>query len=183
MRRLTSAFLVTCLVAVGAGPAIAQEPSPSPTAPEQRAEIGGVGFAVTFPEGWLVETRGGESQAVSAHGSARCQPNGHPLPETVDDPVAALDKVAAIFPVFSDDGPMPVIETSEIESPAGRAVRFIADYALDDDLVEGYDARYGTTYILTDGRVLLFLGCWAPERPADDWLSIAETIEFLPEEE
>ena len=170
-------------MAVGAGPAIAQEPSLSPTAPEQRAEIGGVGFAVTFPEGWLVETTFGEARAVSPDGSTVCLPTGNPLPETVDDPVAALDKVAAIFPVFSDDGPMPVIETSEIELPAGRAIRFIADYALDDDLVEGYDARYGTTYILTDGRVLLFLGCWAPERPADDWLSIAEGIEFLPAEE
>jgi hypothetical protein len=183
MRRLTAALLISGLVCASGVPASAQSPSPSLTALEGRAEIGGVGFAVTFPEGWLVETRGGESQAVSADGSALCQPNSSSIDEPVDDPEAVLDKVAAIFPVFSDDGPMPVIETSEIELPAGRAVRFIADYALDDDLVEGYDARYGTTYILTDGRVLLFLGCWAPERPSDDWLSIAETIEFLPAEE
>lgn len=183
MRRLITTFLVTGLLGVGTGPAIAQGPSPSPTALEGPAEISGVGFSVTFLEGWVVETTFGEARAVSPDGSTGCLPTGHLLPETVDDPVAALDKVAAIFPVFSDDGPMPVIETSEIELPAGRAVRFIADYALDDDLVEGYDARYGTTYILTDGRVLLFLGCWAPERPADDWLSIAKTIEFLPAEE
>lgn len=182
MRRLIITFLVTCLLGTGTGAAIAQEPSPSLTALEPRAEISGVGFAVTFPEGWLVETRGGELQAVSADGSALCQPNSSSIDVPVDDPEAVLDKLAAIFPVFSDDGPMPVIETTEIELPAGRAVRFIADYALDDGLVEGYDARYGTTYLMTDGRVLLFFACWAPERPDDDWLTIAETIEFLPEE-
>jgi hypothetical protein len=184
MGRLASAFLATCRLVVGASSAIAQEPSPSPSALEQRAEINGTGFVVTFPEGWLVETRYGQLQAVSADGSAWCYPSGERVPEPVDDPEALLDRFAAIFPVFSDDGvPMPVIETSEIELPAGRTVRFIADYALDDGLVEGYDARYDTTYILTDGRILFFLGCLAPERPDDDWLSIAETIEFLPAEE
>jgi hypothetical protein len=184
MRRSTIAFLVAFLLTIGAGSVVvAQSPSSSPTAPEPRAEINGVGFGVTFPEGWLVETRGGESQAVSADGSALCQPNAERSDEPIDDPAAFLDKVAAMVPNFSDGEPMPVIETSEIELPAGRAVRFIADYALDDDLVEGYDARYATTYILTDSHTLLFLGCWAPERPDDDWLSIAESIEFLPEEQ
>jgi hypothetical protein len=32
---------------------------------------------------------------------------------------------------------------------------------------------------MTDGASLVFLGCRASERRADDWLPIAETIEFL----
>ncbi len=184
MRRLVIMLLATCLLGISAGPAVvAQSPSPDSVGFGKRVEEPEMGFAATFPEGWVVETTFGEARVVSPDGSTVCLPTGHRVDEPIDDPAAALDQIAAMFPVFADDGPMPIIDTSEFELPAGRAIRFIADYALDDGLVEGYDARYATTYILTDGRVLLFLGCWAPERPDDDWLSIAETIEFLPAEE
>ena len=42
------------------------------------------------------------------------------------------------------------------------------------------EGRFVTTYLLSDGQVLAFFGLWANERPEDDWLSIAETFEFLP---
>lgn len=171
-------------VAGGLEETLIQEPSHSPTVPQEQAEISGSGFVVTFPQGWIIETRyGTQLHGVSPDGSAWCFPSGQPIPEPVDDLEALLDDVAAIFPVFSEDEPMPIIETSEVELPAGRAVRFISDYALDDGLAEDYGARFVTTYILTDGRTLLILGCSAAARPDDDWQSVAESVEFVPEEE
>jgi hypothetical protein len=188
MRRLTIAFLISCLLGISAGSAVvAQTPSPSPSldAVPLRVEVPEAGFAATFPEGWVVETIFGDSGVVSPDASTRCLTFGERFDERIDDPAAFLDKIAAIWPNFSDDGPLPVIETSEIELPAGRAIRFIADFTLDPEFDESDSdsARYLTTYILTDGLGFLTLACYAPERPDDDWLSIAETIEFLPIEE
>ena len=44
------------------------------------------------------------------------------------------------------------------------------------------EGRFVTTYLLSDGQVLAFFGCWANERPEDGWLALAETFEFLPAE-
>ena len=143
-----------------------------------------MGYAATFPEGWVVESQpSGEARVVSPDGNTACLPTGELADGPIDDPAAVLDRVAAIFPNFSDDGPAPVIETSEIELPAGRAIRFVLDQALVPNPVEEGYARYNTYYILVNDFGLLFFLCWGPERPDDDWLSIAETIEFLPAEE
>ncbi len=187
MRRLMITLLAACLLGASAGPAMAQSPSPSPLGVGERVEVPGVGFAATFPEGWIIEASGGQSYVVSSDRSTRCGTFGERFDEPIDDPAASLDELAAIYPVFSDDEPMPIIDTSEIELPAGRAIRFIADYSLDPEFDPefdgGKDATYVTTYIMVDSLRVLFLGCYAPERPDDDWLSIAETIEFLPIEE
>lgn len=184
MRRLLITLLSACLLGISAGPVVVgQSPSPDSVGFGKRVEVPEMGFAATFPEGWVVETIFGEARVVSPDGSTVCLPAGHRADEPIADPVAFLDQIAAMFPGFADSGPMPIVDTAEVALPAGRAIRFIADYALDDGLAEGYDARYATTYILTDGRVLLFLSCWAPERPDDDWRFIADTIEFLAAEE
>jgi len=183
MRRLMIMLLAACLLGISAGPAVvAQSPSLSPDAVPLRVAVPEEGFAATYPEGWVVETIFGQSYVVSPDRSARCLTTVEWFPEPVDDPAAFLDELAAIYPVFSDDGPLPVIETSEIELPAGRAIRFIIDFTLDPEFDESdsESARYDTTYILADGLRFLFFGCSAPERSDDDWLSIAETIEFLP---
>ncbi|MFO7532740.1 MAG: hypothetical protein R6W93_09785 [Candidatus Limnocylindrales bacterium] len=72
-----------------------------------------------------------------------------------------------------------MVEASELALPAGPAIRLIVDRSLDPDLAGGPGDRYETTYFVTDGASLVFLGCRASERPADDWLPIAETIEFF----
>ena len=44
--------------------------------------------------------------------------------------------------------------------------------------------NYGTKYLFSDGHRWLALDCTSTTSPAaDHWLSIAETIEFLPAEE
>jgi hypothetical protein len=186
MRRLIIALLAACVTGAGAGAAVlAQSPSPSPDVVPLRVVMPDEGFAATFPGGWVVEVIGGESFVVSPDRVARCSTTGEWFNEPTDDPAAVLEKVAAIYPVFSDGDPLPVVETSWHELPAGRAVRFTMDYGLDalpGESDEGF-GRYHTTYIIADSLRLIFFGCWSPERPDDDWLSIAETIELLPEEE
>ena len=185
MRRPIGVVLAVCLLGLSAGPAVvAQSPSPDSVGVGKRVEVPEMGFAATFPEGWIVESQpSGEAHVVSPDGSTECLPTGERVDEPIDDPAAALDQVAVIFPNFSDDGPAPIIETSEIELPAGRAIRFVLDQALIPNSVEEGYARYTTYYILINDFGLLFFLCWDPERPDDDWLSIAETIEFLPAEE
>jgi hypothetical protein len=64
--------------------------------------------------------------------------------------------------------------------PAARSVRLVVDLSLHPDEAQLEEGRFFTTYLLSDGPVLAFFGCWANERPADDWLALAETFEFLP---
>ena len=171
------------VLTLGSG-AVAQSPSPDSVGIGNRVEVPEMGYAATFPEGWVVESQpSGQAHVVSPDGDTACLPTGELLDGPIDDPAAVLDHVAAIFPNFSDDGPAPIIETSEIELPAGRAIRFVLDQALIPDSVEEGYARFTTYYILINDFGLLFFLCWDPERPDDDWLSIAETIEFLPAEE
>lgn len=183
MRRTMMVTAAAGLLGIAAGPAaLAQSPSPGYDAAPLRVAVPEEGFAATFPADWVMEAVGGESFAVSSDRSTRCLTTGEWFDEPIADPAAALDRVAAIYPDFSDDGALPVVETAEVDLPSGRAVRFIIDLSLhpEYDASDAEGARYLTTYILADDLRFLFLSCWAPERPGDDWLSLAETLEFLP---
>jgi len=60
---------------------------------------------------------------------------------------------------------------------AGTTIAVDLSYELDHGPVSG------TVYLVASDQTLLFTICGAPDPPDDRWLSIAESIEFLPEEE
>jgi hypothetical protein len=73
----------------------------------------------------------------------------------------------------ADDEPgVRAVERVPLDLPGGRAV------ALDLRYESGWDWR---DYLVTDGDRWLLLGCGSLNPPEDRWLSIARTIEFLPE--
>ena len=180
-RSITLVITIAAALAVSASSTTAtEEPVLDPVPSGDRVELPEMGIAVTFPGGWTREMRFG-GQTSFSDGDSYCLPVGVTIDEPVADPDATLDRAAEIFPVFSDDGPLPVIDTTEVTLPAGRAVRFVSDLSLDPVEMAEPGARYSTTYLMTNGRVLVFFGCWSDERPADDWEAIAATIEYLPE--
>jgi hypothetical protein len=67
---------------------------------------------------------------------------------------------------------LPDVTTVDLVS--GPAVR--ADW-------ERWRGMSATAWVFLDGQHRLVLFCRADEPPADDWLSIAESVEFLPEVE
>jgi len=192
MRRLAITTLLVCMLsAPGAAVVSAQEPSPSVLAHVGRVEVPAAGYAVTLPEGWTMEThevvegtdspdgpteetRSIWSYAFAPDGSASCLLFEDRLVESLDDSSTALDETAAYHRTRYE----PVlVEMSSVELPLGLAVRFVLDYTRTGD--EGV----GAVYLLSDGDALVVMSCVAQEPPDGDWwLSIAETIEFLPEE-
>jgi len=74
------------------------------------------------------------------------------------------------------DVPVPsTVESVVLTLPARYAVRVRTAYTdLESDR---------SIYYLTDGRVIATLLCMAKDDPDDHWLSVAETLEFLPTEE
>ena len=171
--------VTTVALLVGGGAALTQSLPFSPDAPGQRIVLRDDGLVVTFPADWVVESEAGQVHAQAPDGHVTCVPTGTRFDEPVDDPAALLREIAAIYPSFSDDGPLPVVDASEFALPAGPAIRFIVDRDLAPELAGAAGDRYETAYFVTDGAMLIFLGCWASERPADDWLGIAESIEFF----
>jgi len=70
-----------------------------------------------------------------------------------------------------EDGYWDQTLIAEVILPSGRS-----------DSIDGpsESGRLGTQYTVTEGDRTLVLACYARERPPDRWLSIAETLEFLP---
>ena len=98
MRRLMIMLLAACLLGISASPAVvAQSPSPESVGFGKRVEVPEMGFAATFPEGWVVETTFGEARVVSPDGSTRCLPTGHRVDQPIDDPAAALDLATEVL--------------------------------------------------------------------------------------
>jgi hypothetical protein len=64
-----------------------------------------------------------------------------------------------------------------LELPAGESARL--DYELRFPVLQTNQAAY----YFTDGSTFHLLTCTDVVRAVDDWLSIAETFEFLPAEE
>jgi hypothetical protein len=167
--------------AQGADPTLAASGDEERQLAGQRLEVADVGVAVTVPPDWIVLSPHGETYAVSPTG-ADCRLTGSRLDEPVDDPDAFIERVAAMYPNFADGGPLPVVDEDVVMLPAARSIRLVVDLSLKPDEAQVDEGRFITTYLLTIGRVLAFFACWANERPEDDWLAIAETFEFLPDE-
>jgi hypothetical protein len=207
MRRLTVALLTIGLACASSGPATAQSPAASPVPTGQRVEMPWEGFALTFPEGWIVLDPAADDfqEALASAGVTLAEmgtgivAGAHPPGRDGESPVAWCgvdtftmpqirfgvtwedvswedvsleDTLASLF-LMSGDSDMSHVEVTYLDLPAGRAARL-------DGVAERAD---GSAYILKDGGTLAWLACAGIDRPADDWLSIAETLEFLPAEE
>jgi hypothetical protein len=94
----------------------------------------------------------------------------------------ALDVLAdALFEAYSaDPRATEVTPPVEIDLPGGDAFRIGMRMA--EPTAEGQYLPSTVYVMLADDRYLL-ASCSAYQRPDDDWLSIAETFEFLPAEE
>jgi hypothetical protein len=202
MRSVTAAAFAICLLVMGPAPiAMGQSPSLSPVPrPTQSADPPGRfvlpigGYAVTFPDGWDVhvlpatgseipvvraeaplgagasETGSGASEAGFCEVKAATPPGGVPT--------SLIDETAAREVAWFESGtdvPVPVlVESAVIPLAAGYAVRVRT--ATDDPPSDR------SIYHLTDGRILASLLCIAHHGPEDQWLSVAESISFLPPE-
>ena len=170
------------------GTAVAQE-SVVPSSFGQRVEVPEAGIALTFPVDWEVRIdtsdlpgEGGAFAVVSGREAASdvtCEVylygpcTGSPF----GDCAAALDEVAARMVAYfdADESSSRTDESTAMDLPAGYAVR------VDTEWID--EGAFGSSYLLTDGKVHDSLLCRGSERPEDRWLSIAKTFEFLPAEE
>jgi len=215
MRRPTFAIVVACTLSVaGAAVVSAQEASPGLVSSGGRVEVPEAGFALTFPEGWVLLTREslfdesvleGIEQADPAYWelvrepaarleagdalklfatpsdyadytstipacSVVLQPSeGATLAEVVEAQVWLIETQMSDFLVF---GP----EVQEVALSAGEALRIDIAHSVGT-------GGWASNYFIADDSVVYGLTCVAESPPEDRWLSIAETFEFLPEEE
>jgi hypothetical protein len=174
-----------------------------PASAAQRIEVPAHGFAFTLPGGWMWEAYDyylGRAPfagvfAESPSGNARCQArasNAH-VWYSPEDPDAGLERLIHSEVAGRGDPPEPVV----VNMPAGPAIRI-------DDLMtkatttdswlastrpwRGEDKiRYahGTSYLILapDGTASVRLDCQRPYSKGarrDRWLSLAESVEFLP---
>lgn len=176
-------------------------PGPESGAPSgQRVEMPWAGVAVTFPKDWLVivtpeelpRTRAGRMMGptipifpVLASGidpeqqlgqrQERCDlvtfdlvPRWQPLSLTTRDVAFSLAEL-----LLPDDG----FGTEEIILPAGEATHLIQQTRPSDREV------FSSAFVVARDGGYVWLWCTSlDESPDDNWLSIARTIEFLPEE-
>jgi hypothetical protein len=151
---------------------VAQSPPPSRTALDQRVEAPEAGIAVTFPDDWVVEVQPIMSDAVlsaEAPGGGSCAVM---LPDHTR--WSDLDDAGESFlSVMRDFG--AATTSLALRLPVGDVIRIDTEVP-----EEGY---FSSIYLLHDGTTFYGLMCDASDAPDDDWLSIAETFEFLPAEE
>jgi len=197
MRRLSTTLLVTCLAAMGASAAMAQQPSPNPETTGQFVEVPEAGIALTLPGDWEVVARMQETD-VGGHMDDPDRslwlvldsrtPHRYPDAETggcnvwlfqTTDPdpgSITLDDIwSDPYVYWSDPRYEATRATTEVMLPAGPATRF--DFG--DPFM--YGDRYHADYRLVAPDGIAWLMCKSlGARPDDDWMSIAETFEFLP---
>jgi len=209
MRRLLAGLTAFVLVSMAAPPVVAQEPSPEPPPwLGGRVEMPEHGFALTLPDDWVAFDTAAD--AASQLGAASDFLD--PVLWSADDgrPQAMLANAASqgaqlflghatstdlcfvgAFPVsampahdFADqvyeqwvDNPAAL----DVEPPQRIYLRTGLAYRI--RVVDSTSTRTQSTYVLAVGDVVLSVLCSTDDRPEADSLSIAESFEFLPEEE
>ena len=211
MRRLMAALLAVHLLGTSATPVIAQELS-SPPWFGGRVEMPEHGFAVTIPEDWVafdlaVDAASQLEAGIGVHrpgpwfaddatlagGLAAMGSSGMHLlsiHETSFDhclwtavPVSTMPAGVAAdeqYKTAIDDVLWDAEPPQAIDLPAGPA------YLLRQSMWREPPGVWAqaTSYVLDMGEGVFFAVCTTHDtRPDDDWLAIAETIEFLPAEE
>ena len=179
MRRQIAALVATTILCANSGLVVAQDPLPSPVMTVQRVEAPEAGIALTVPGDWnvsqpMVEVLPGLVQVLVATkpGSGGCWVGlAAPwVPTSLQD---FTDGVMLPFRLHPDyevaDG------MADASLPAGPALRgYMVQHFPEGDL-------HQVPYILAAPDGFVFMNCLGYNRPSDDWLSIAETFEFLPE--
>ena len=183
-------------------------PAPTPRAPGQggRVEVPEAGFALTFPEGWTIFEPGTDDferalaradlcRQVSEQDTvmvAEARPSGQAggLPVewcTVDTMIfpfapldawikwkedASLEDIDILPLLFVGGEDADRLGITYLEVPAGQAARMdVSD-----------EATYVSIYLLTNGNTFYWISCAGDDPPADRWLTVVESFEFLSEE-
>jgi hypothetical protein len=162
----------------------------------QRVEVPEAGIALTFPDDWAIEevTAAGNEGTTSVLDPemsgllttvvAAVPPTMHDRCVVVDFTLlvrsnpdwTSLDDVIAGFLLLMEDDPRWVgLESTFMDLPAGRTGRILR--AVDSE------AEFVSTYYFTDSDAWFYLECVSHEIPRADWLSIADTFEFPPDED
>lgn len=194
MRTIVTLAVAAGVAVVASLPAAAEEGSPpgEPAAEAVRVEVPEAAVALSLPADWAVdiEMRQREDWGLSERyvdaaplrfwNVLYASPGGRPWCDVTwypEHPMTlaehAVEYELLMTPTLSDVE--RTIEVMPTELPAGEAFRFVIYNGPTDD--------YGTVYLLEAEAGRYFVQCLSDERAADDWLSIAATLEWLAEPE
>lgn len=151
-----------------------------------RVELPHLGFSLAFPSEWAVqgalagedftsaEPGGLWAQVLDERGMALAACRIHSESCLVNDERGTTieDMTERLLACVEESPNFVVVDWAFIDLPAGRSAR-----AMMENLTDG---SLWLTYRFTDGDSRGVLTCGADDLPEDRWLSIAETIEFLP---
>ena len=195
MRRPILTALAVCSLGAWTVPVAAQEPSPSVPATKYaddylrlaeelleelhvsdvRYEFPEAGLAIAFPGDWYtLESELGWGTLLEARSLSDpeyCYVQANPV---LREDASVADAAQVLTATYTGEG-YAEIDSTPILLPAGAAWRV-------DAVTESGPLA---VYVVMSDEVLVALQCLVvrSDGPADRWLSIAETIEFLPEEE
>ena len=151
-------------------------------------EVPAAGVAVAFPADWAVdvEMREGQDWGLAERYADAAplrfwsvlygSPGGRPWCDLTwypEHPMTlaehAVEYELLMTPTLSDVE--RTIEVTPVELPAGEAFRFV--------IYNEPTGDYGTVYLLESEAGRYFLQCVSDERAADDWRSIASSLEWI----
>lgn len=200
MRRLLAGLTACVLVSMVAAPVVAQEPPPSP--PPWfggHAKMPEYGFAVTVPDGWIAYDMTGDVDEQVRRVAATLSPDASEQDIRAWSEIMR-EQMKGQLVIASEQSTCGFVAGPTIGADlASFAAQFYTRQLGDDSVVhveppEVVDLLAGPAHRITYGRqgeeVAIYLGeelgsvvniwCAGPERPDDDWLSIAEGFEWLP---
>ena len=180
--RILTTLAAGVLVVTATGGAVAQDEElrmGDDPAYAQRVEVPEAGIAVSYPPDWdvSVEMEYGQSQPGDPYTGRWYVVRGSHEDDSCSVywelyPGASTAELAA-----EDDGEWVTAiggELVEVELPIGAAAYLVRPSITGDD--------YTTSYEIDADGMRWELVCFSEERAADDWLGIAETLEWLPAE-
>jgi hypothetical protein len=177
--------------ATGAGPS-------SPPESSQRVEVLEAGYAVTFPEDWVVEIveEDSDTAILVVAQPERFGPEVELQPLLVAEGPDMQERDAFSLCTLVRYAPIDITTDEFMNEIFGQS-----DWAVVESLREGLsrvlvdemytgrilarapEALYVDHYAIAADNAVAFLWCTGMESHRDDWLSIAESIELLPAEE
>lgn len=184
MRASSIVTAVTMALVLGVAPCAAQMPTPQPDGSGLRLELIGYGAAITLPAGYVFDAGGEGAPTGPLHAWSPFFDESRMravLPTEGDPPkVGAHCGLIAFSQARCAARPVDLatevgIGLETVRLPAGEALAQHSEY---EATVGG--AYHQSVYWLTDGTDIYAVWCDGPQRPTDDWRSIAETFEYPP---
>ena len=182
-RRIVTTLAAGVLVVTAAGGAVAQDEElrmGDDPAYFERVEVPEAGIAVSYPPDWdvSVEMEYGQTQpgdpytgrwyvVRGSHEDDSCSVYWDLYPGASTAELGASDYGEWVTALGGEFG--------EAELPIGTATYLVHPSMIGDD--------YATSYEIDADGMRWELVCYSEERAADDWLDIAETLEWLPAED